>query len=97
MRDVFGHIAAFVTDLSARPQPTEKLIGEAFKLSPAEARLACALVNGDELRVAAERVGITYETARAYLKSIFAKADVTRQSELVAVLSAERVWRKDGA
>jgi DNA-binding CsgD family transcriptional regulator len=55
-------------------------------LTPAETRLAEALVAGESLRGAAERLGISYETARWYLKVVFQKTDTRRQSELVARL-----------
>lgn len=89
MRDVFQRIAALlvVTDLNTRPPPPDGLIREAFGLTPAEARLAATLGEGEDLRRAAELHSIAYETARQHLKAIFAKAEVRRQSELVALLA----------
>jgi DNA-binding CsgD family transcriptional regulator len=89
LRDFFPRIAALlvITDLNARPQLPDGLIREAFGLTPAEARLAAALAAGEDLRTAAERLGMTRETARWRLKVIFSKADVKRQSELVALLT----------
>lgn len=72
-------------ETSARP-PLEHL-RTAFGLTVAEARLASRLAAGERLESAADALGITYATARTQLKSIFAKLDVSRQSELVAVLS----------
>lgn len=60
----------------------------AYGLTPAEARLAAALADGTPLRRAAEAAGMTYETARWYLKILFQKTQTARQAELVARLHA---------
>jgi DNA-binding CsgD family transcriptional regulator/PAS domain-containing protein len=52
-----------------------------------EARLIRALGQGDDLRMAAARLGITIETARYYSKQIFAKTGLRRQSDLM-----RRLW-----
>ena len=54
-----------------------------FGLSPAEARLVALLIAGASLRSCAKALGITYETARTYLKSVFYKTGTHRQAELV--------------
>lgn len=51
-----------------------------------EARLAVLLARGHTLRQAAEEMGIQYESARAYLKRVFAKLDVHTQGQLVSLL-----------
>lgn len=58
--------------------------GETFGLSKGEALLAAHVVDSD-LRAAAERCGIAYETARSQLKSIFRRMGLGRQSELAAL------------
>jgi DNA-binding CsgD family transcriptional regulator len=89
MRDVFRRIAALVviTDLNARAKPADALIREAFGLTKAEGRLAAALAAGEDLRNAADCLGVAYETARVQLKAIFGKMQVSRQAELAAVLA----------
>jgi DNA-binding CsgD family transcriptional regulator len=57
-----------------------------LNLTPAEMRLVRKLIDGKSLRSAAEALGITYETARSRLKSIFQKTRTHRQAELVALL-----------
>jgi DNA-binding CsgD family transcriptional regulator len=54
---------------------------------PAEARVALRLGAGESLADAAEALGITRETGRALLKRVFAKADVHRQAQLVALIA----------
>jgi DNA-binding CsgD family transcriptional regulator len=65
--------------------PTFKLQA-AFGLTEAEARLAALLANGEELRAGAEKLGITYGTARTRLAEIFQKTETRRQAELMKIL-----------
>jgi DNA-binding CsgD family transcriptional regulator len=60
-------------------------LARAFGLTPAEARLASRLVDEDSVETAADKLGVTYETARKTLKSIFAKTNTHRQAQLVAL------------
>lgn len=68
--------------------PCAAALMDAFGLTPRESQLALALGDGAALSHAARRLGITEGTARQYLKSVFAKTGVRRQSELVALLSS---------
>lgn len=72
-----------ITDPERRIPLPAKRLQEVFGLTAAEARLAVLLATGQELRRAAERIGITYGTARVCLSQIFQKADTRRQAELV--------------
>ena len=54
-----------------------------YGLTPAEARLAAALVAGQSLVDFATEAEITANTARWTLKQVFAKTDTHRQAELV--------------
>lgn len=55
----------------------------------AEARLAKLLAEGRGLREAAQSLGITYGTARVYLKVVFQKMAVHSQAQMVTKLFAE--------
>lgn len=68
------------------PAPRELLVN-GMGLSAAEARLAMLLHEGVSVKEAAERSAITYATARNQLASITRKLDLTRQSELAALLA----------
>ncbi|WP_293339607.1 alpha/beta fold hydrolase [Parvibaculum sp.] len=59
----------------------------AFGLTPAEARLAARLRFGLSLKEAAEELGISVNTARNQLKSVFDKLGVNRQADLVRHLA----------
>jgi DNA-binding CsgD family transcriptional regulator len=57
-----------------------------YRLTPAEARLAEALMAGNRLRDAANQLEITEDTARSYLKRVLHKTGAQRQSDLVRVV-----------
>jgi DNA-binding CsgD family transcriptional regulator len=59
------------------------LLADRFNLAHAEARLVVHLVQGASLKSSAEALGVKYETARSYLKSVFLKTGTHRQAELV--------------
>jgi DNA-binding CsgD family transcriptional regulator len=71
---------------SRRPNISRDLVSK-FALTPAEAALLRLVGAGENLRNAADQLGITYETARSRLKLIFAKTDLHRQAELVALMA----------
>lgn len=60
---------------------------ETFGLTPAEARLAARLKDGLSLKEASEELGISINTARNQIKSVFEKLGVNRQSDLIRHLT----------
>jgi DNA-binding CsgD family transcriptional regulator len=72
--------------LGPKPGPSASIIAKTFRLTPAEAKLSCITARGAPPDTAARELKISRETARNQLKSVFAKADAHRQSELVALL-----------
>ena len=60
-------VSIVIADPDARPLLGTDCLQAAFDLTAAEARLAAALAAGDDLKAAAERLGIRYATARARL------------------------------
>lgn len=76
-----------LNDLELRPKSDPNVISQAFGLTPAQARLASLIVTGISLEEVAAELGITLETARNHLKSIFTKTGIHRQGELIALLS----------
>lgn len=57
-----------------------------YGLSHRETQLTCALVEGDCINTAAKRLGVRAQTARSYLKQIFAKTETNRQTDLLQLL-----------
>ncbi|HMF06605.1 MAG TPA: hypothetical protein VKE72_06300 [Methylocella sp.] len=79
-------IVVTLNALGPRPGPPAPILAKTFGLTPSEARLACIIARGVPPNIAAQELKISRETARNQLKSIFAKTDTHRQSELVALL-----------
>lgn len=59
----------------------------AFGLTAAESRLAMRLRSGESLSEIADASGVSRQTVRQHLKSIFLKTGTNRQAELVLLLS----------
>ena len=65
--------------------PDPALVRDILGLTLGEAKVAALVGSGLAPRAAAEKLGIAESTARTVLKRVFAKAGVSRQSELVAL------------
>jgi DNA-binding CsgD family transcriptional regulator len=61
-------------------------IGSMFDLTPAEAKITIALLEGGDLRSIAAAQRVSIETIRSQLKSVFAKTNTSRQADLIALL-----------
>jgi DNA-binding CsgD family transcriptional regulator len=72
--------------LGPKPSPPAAILAKTFHLTPSEAKLARIIARGAPPATAARELKISRETARNQLKSVFAKTDTHRQSELVALL-----------
>ncbi|HUE41973.1 MAG TPA: helix-turn-helix transcriptional regulator [Candidatus Sulfotelmatobacter sp.] len=72
--------------LAPKPGPPAAILAKTFRLTPSEAKLACIIARGAPPSIAAQELKISRETARNQLKSVFAKTDTHRQSELIALL-----------
>ena len=67
--------------------PSERDLAVFFGLSPAESRLAVALLAGKKLSEVAMEFGVQITTLRTQLSSILQKTGVTRQVDLIRLLS----------
>lgn len=63
------------------------LVASAFSLSAAEQRLLEQMIQVDTLDHAADNLGISKETTKTHLKSIFAKTGTKRQTGLIRMVS----------
>jgi DNA-binding CsgD family transcriptional regulator len=72
----------------ARYVPSERDLADLFGLSPAEARVAAALMTGKSLADIAAASGVQITTVRTQLRSILRKVGVKRQFDLVRILSS---------
>jgi len=76
-----------ISDPAANPASRRRLLCELFRLTPAEERISMLLASGLELSAIAERTRTTRHTVRSHLKSIYQKTNVSRQSQLVRLIS----------
>ena len=81
-----AHAIVLVFDPEDSPKPDASLVRQVFGLTPAEWRIAERLIDGDSLDDIATALGVSLSTVRTQLKSIFAKTQSHRQTELVASL-----------
>lgn len=72
---------------NTRTATSVERLASLFDLPRREAELAVALNEGQSITEAAERMGLTLETARNYSKRIYAKLGVRGQAELVRLVS----------
>lgn len=85
----FSGVLVTVYDSEQRQLPSAELIAPYFGLSQAESQLCADLVLGMSLKEIAENRHKSEATLRSYLKQIFFKTGVNRQSQLIcAILSA---------
>lgn len=86
----FGEARAvlFLRDPEVLPQPPATLLRSLYGLTPAETRLALLVGQGLAPRVAADQLGIAWNTARVHLARVFSKTSTSRQPELVRLLAS---------
>jgi DNA-binding CsgD family transcriptional regulator len=96
-REGFAVVEGFVVfvDLEARPAAVAADLMRAFGLTPAEARLAERLLREESLETAAEKLDVTYGTARNQLKSVYQKTDTHGQGQLIALMARLARFRPD--
>lgn len=81
-------LAVFITPMNRDRPLKPELCSVMFGLTPAESQLTIALCHGASLTQYALRTGVSRNTVRAQLASVFDKTGTNRQAELVAL-----VWR----
>lgn len=78
--------AIFVSDPHQSRQAPSDILIELFGFTPAESKLALRLVNGLTLDEASEELGISRNTAKSHLSSVFSKTGVARQTQLLQLI-----------
>lgn len=79
-------VAVFISDPSEHSDAPLQIITQLFGFTPTEAQLSMLLANGLSLDEAAEALGVSRNTVRTHLRSVFAKTGVTRQPLLVRLI-----------
>lgn len=76
----------FVSSLVGGNYPSAQLISKMFGLTHTEGRLVEKLVVGKRLETVAEELGVTFSSARTYLKRVQKKTGTNRQVDLVRMV-----------
>lgn len=77
---------AILSDPDRPARASSEIMAALFGFTAAECKLADLLVRGLTLKEVSDQCQIKYETARSQLKSVFNKAGVRRQAELVQLI-----------
>jgi DNA-binding CsgD family transcriptional regulator len=85
---LFGAVEVILITVAPAPSGSVDavLVASMFELTPAEAKLAVALVEGLDLQKIARSHNTALETVRSQLKAIFLKTGTRRQSDLIALV-----------
>jgi len=75
-----------VFDSVRTPPPSQVLLQRTYGLTASEARLAASLATGLSLAEIAERRGLSVQTLRSQLKSVFGKTGISAQTQLVRLV-----------
>lgn len=89
--DALEEEASVVVMLSAPGQRTplpDGILASLFGLTPAETRIALALLEGLRSEEIAEQMGVSITTVAFHLRNLFQKTDTHRQADLIALLLA---------
>lgn len=79
-------VVVLVSDPEAKPRPAPELLAQLYGLTAREAELVTLLLDGLDLRDAAERLALRMNTVRTHLREVFHKTGTRRQAELVALV-----------
>jgi len=81
-----GGFRLWIVDLNHRRKPSSLALAELFSLTDSERKVVNDLAGGLVLREIAELRGISVNTVRTHLKSIFVKTGTNRQVGLVLLI-----------
>jgi len=79
-------VAIFISDPEERSEAPVQVLVKLFGFTPTEAQLSIHLANGLNIDEAAAELGMTRNTARAHLRSVFTKTGISRQPALVRLI-----------
>ena len=81
-----GSIALYLNDPDSPFNLPAEALRSLYDMTPAEAGVATALVNGQSPNQISEHHGVSIETVRSQLKSIYQKMGVKKQQDVIRVL-----------
>ncbi len=72
----------------SRPTGATRQFADAYRLTPAEARLVALILDGCRLLEATRQLGISKNTARSHMKHIYGKTDTQSQADLIRLYAS---------
>lgn len=81
----------------ATPISAQRLLHALFGIPPAEYRLLLLLMQGWQIKECAQQLGVSLETARTQLRSLFRRTQTARQSQLVDLVRKLTYGHMDGS
>jgi DNA-binding CsgD family transcriptional regulator len=88
-RDIFVRCAAalVLTPVTLPQAPPVELVQSLFDLTPAEARVARSLAEGETVEAIASAQGVAQNTIRSHVRGVLEKTGCNRQTDVVALLT----------
>jgi DNA-binding CsgD family transcriptional regulator len=83
---------AFIVDPDRRLRPRNKLLSALFGLTPAECRIALLVSDGKSLPEISGELGVSRNTLKSQIASVYAKTGVSRQSQLARMMLQFPHW-----
>lgn len=80
-------VIVFVSDRSQASRPASNILSSLFRLTPAEIRVALLLSDGHTPKEISDLIGVSVNTLKTQIRSIYRKTGTSRQSELVRLLA----------
>lgn len=80
-------VCVLIRDSEASFGTSVAALRQLFGLTPAEARLACALANGYTIDEYSSAMGVTRNTTRTQLASVLGKTQTRRQADLIRAIA----------
>lgn len=77
----------FIVDPSRRLRPAPEILSDLYRLTPAESRVTLLLGDGKSLSEIAEILGVSRNTLKTQVASVYSKTGTSRQSQLVRLLA----------
>lgn len=91
-----GSLAMYLTDPRRPIETSEEILQRLFGLTPREASVLKALVQGSDTHAIAGILGISQDTVRDHLKSIMQTTGTNRQADLVHLVLSSAAWVAGG-
>jgi DNA-binding CsgD family transcriptional regulator len=85
-----GRVVLFIQDRDLAELRAARLLKMRFKLTPAESRVAVRVLSGRGSEEIAQRLGVSLETIKSHLRSVYRKSGTSSKAEFVAAVSGFR-------